>query len=397
MNSNNSGRSGLIVNIAIAAVAISVAVMLIAVAVVKGYQLQITNKITGISNHIQITRLDFNNSFETNPIEANQKLVSFAQGNALISFIQPYIIKTGIIKTKEEVEGVVLKGVDQTYQWNFIAKHITVGKLPDFKDSLPSLDVLISDALSRKLKIDTGQSLIVYFIQEGQSMPRARKFKVCGIYNTGFEDLDALYAMVDMRHLQKVNNWEGNQLTGYEIGLTNYEQLNNVAIDLMEQVPYQLQVKKITELFPQLFDWLGLLDLNVLVIIVLMVIVACMNMSTALLILIVERSNMIGILKAMGATNRFIQEVFLTIAARLIIKGLFIGNFIGLTICITQYVWGWMKLNQEAYFLNVVPVEITLTDVLLINAGAFVLCVLVMVLPARFVSNITPAKAIRFQ
>lgn len=397
MNSNNSGRSGLIVNIAIAAVAISVAVMLIAIAVVKGYQLQITNKITGFSNHIQITRLDFNNSFETNPIKADDKLVRYAQNNSGVNFIQPYVLKTGIIKTKEEFEGIVLKGVDKTYHWDFIAKHLIEGKIPDYKDSVASNEVLISEGLSRKLKIELGKPLIVYFIQEGKSAPRARKFNVCGIYNTGFEDLDALYTLVDMRHLQKVNNWENNQLTGYEVGLKRYELLTPVADDLLGQASYQLQVKKITEIYPQLFEWLGLLDLNVLVIIVLMIIVACMNMSTALLILIVERSNMIGILKALGATNKFIQEVFLAIAARLIIKGLFIGNLVGLGICTTQYYWGWLKLNQEAYFLSVVPIQISVTEVLLINAGAFVLCVIVMVLPAKFVSNITPAKAIKFQ
>lgn len=397
MNSNNSGRSGLIVNIAIAAVAISVAVMLIAVAVVKGYQLQITNKITGFSNHIQITRLDFNNSFETNPIQADNQLEVYAQTNPKIAFIQPYVLKTGIIKTTDEFEGVVLKGVDKSYHWNFIQQHLIEGRLPVLNDTVASLDVLISEALSRKLKIGLNQPLVVYFIQDGKSMPRARKFKVSGIYNTGFEDLDALYALVDLRHLQKINNWQANQLTGYEVGLVDYKLLDVVGEQLIEQAPIQLEVKKVTELYPQLFDWLGLLDLNVLVIIILMIIVACMNMSTALLILIVERSNMIGILKALGSTNRFIQEVFLTMAARLIVKGLFIGNFIGLAICTSQSYFGWIKLNQEAYFLNVVPIELSITDALLINAGAFVLCVLVMVLPAKFVSNITPVKAIKFQ
>jgi lipoprotein-releasing system permease protein len=397
MNSNNSGRSGLIVNIAIAAVAISVAVMLIAVAVVKGYQLQITNKITGFSNHIQITRLDFNNSFETNPIQTDSQLVLYAQTNPQIAFIQPYVLKTGIIKTTDEFEGVVLKGVNNNYHWDFIRKHLKEGRLPMLNDTVASLDVLISEALSRKLKIGLNQPLVVYFIQDGKSMPRARKFKVSGIYNTGFEDLDALYALVDLRHLQKLNNWQPNQLTGYEVGLVDYKLLDVATEQLIEQASIQLEVKKVTELYPQLFDWLGLLDLNVLVIIILMIIVACMNMSTALLILIVERSNMIGILKALGSTNRFIQEVFLTMAARLIVKGLLIGNFIGLTICTTQYYFGWIKLNQETYFLNVVPIELSITDALLINAGAFALCVLVMVLPAKFVSNITPVKAIKFQ
>ena len=397
MSNKSSGRSGLIVNIAIAAVAISVAVMLISIAVVQGYKLQITNKITGFSNHIQISRLDFNNSFETNPIYRDAKIEQTLHSDNRIEFIQPYATKAGIIKTSSEFEGVVLKGIDQSFNWGFIQSCLLDGEVFVPNDSSASNKIVISMSTAQKLQLELGQGLVVYFVQEDGSMPRARKFTITGIYSTGFSDLDALYGIIDIRHIQRLNKWDENQITGYEVKLKKYDDLILTASELLPLMPMHLQVKTIVDVYPQLFDWLGLLDLNVLVIIVLMVVVACINMSTALLILIVERSNMIGMLKAMGTNNKQVQHIFVFMAARLIGKGLLIGNTFGLLICVTQYYLGWIKLDEEAYFLNQVPVFLNALDVLWINLGAFVLCLLIMLLPAQFVSKITPVKAIKFQ
>lgn len=397
MGSKSTSRSGLIVNIAIAAVAISVAVMLIAVAVVKGYKLQITNKITGFSNHIQITRLDFNNSYETNPFNRDAAVEKTITNDKRVLFMQPFAIKAGIIKTDTEFEGIVLKGIDKQFNWDFVSQCITTGKIFSVNDSETTNQIVISASTAQKLQVKVGDGLVVYFINSDGALPRARKFTISGIYNTGFADLDALYGIVDIKHLQKLNAWEHNQISGYEIKLANYADLDLAAADLYNTVPMHLQVKTIVDVYPQLFDWLGLLDINVIVIIILMVVVACINMSTAILILIVERSNMIGMLKSMGATNKQIQRIFVVMAARLIGFGLMIGNLVGLTIAITQYWWGWIKLNQEAYFLSEVPIFITPLDILWINAGAFVLCLFIMLLPARFVSRISPIKTIRFQ
>ena len=249
----------------------------------------------------------------------------------------------------------------------------------------------------QKLQLKIGQGLVIYFVQEDGSMPRARKFTISGIYSTGFSDLDALYGIIDIRHIQRLNKWDENQITGYEVKINKYDDLVLTASELLPLMPMHLQVKTIVDVYPQLFDWLGLLDLNVLVIIVLMVVVACINMSTALLILIVERSNMIGMLKAMGTNNKQVQSIFVVMAAKLIGKGLIIGNTLGLLICFTQYYIGWIKLDEEAYFLNQVPIFLNALDVVWINIGAFVLCLLIMLLPAQFVSKITPVKAIKFQ
>jgi len=397
MSNNSSGRSGLIVNIAIAAVAISLAVMLISIAVVQGYKLQITNKITGFSNHIQISRLDFNNSFETNPIYRDAKIEQTLHSENRIEFIQPYATKAGIIKTSTEFEGIILKGIDQSFNWDFIQSCLSYGEVFVPNDSSASNKIVISLSTAQKLQLKIGQGLVVYFVQEDGSIPRARKFTISGIYSTGFSDLDALYGVIDIRHIQRLNKWDKNQITGYEVKLKKYDDLILTASDLLPLMPMYLQVKTIVDVYPQLFDWLGLLDLNVLVIIVLMVVVACINMSTALLILIVERSNMIGMLKAMGTNNKQVQRIFVFMAARLIGKGLLIGNTLGLLICVTQYYLGWIKLDEEAYFLNQVPIFLSALDVLWINIGAFVLCLLIMLLPAQFVSKITPVKAIKFQ
>lgn len=394
---SKSSKSGLIINIAVAAVAISIAVMLLAVAVVKGYQLQITNKITGFSNDIQISRLDFNNSFETNPVYRDTALEKHISSDARIKFIQSFAIKAGIIKTNEEFEGIVLKGVDDGFSWDFIRQNLVEGNIFTTGDSTASASIVISANTANKLKVKTGEGLIIYFIQEDGSLPRARKFTIAGIYNTGFSDLDALYGLIDLKHIQKLNKWSDTQISGYEISLKEYKDLDVVSAELLNAVPYHLQVKPITQIYPQLFDWLALLDLNVLVIIILMVVVACINMSTALLILIVERSNMIGMLKAMGSSNKLVQRVFLVMAGRLITRGMLLGNGIGLLICITQYYYGWIKLNQEDYFLSTVPIDISILDVIWINTGAFVLCLLVMMLPVKFVAKISPVKAIRFE
>lgn len=392
-----SSKSGLIVNIAVAAVAISISVMLLAVAVVKGYQLQITNKITGFSNDIQITRLDFNNSFETNPVYRDTALERQLQADKRIRFLQPFGIKAGIIKTSEEFEGIVLKGVMKGFNWDFLQQNLVEGTVFDPADSGAANSIIISQSTASKLKVKTGQPLIIYFIQEDGSLPRARKFTIAGIYNTGFSDLDALYGIINLAHIQKLNNWSVYQVSGYEMGLNDHGQVHEVYADLDVMLPYHLQAKPITRIYPQLFDWLALLDLNVLIIIILMVVVACINMSTALLILIVERSNMIGMLKAMGSTNGLIRGIFLHVAGRLIGKGMLIGNAAGLLLAFTQQHFGWIRLNQQDYFLSTVPISLSWIDISWINAGTFVLCLLVMLLPVRFVSRISPVRAIRFQ
>lgn len=389
-----SGTSRLIIRIATGAVALSIAVMIIAIAIVKGYQSEIRSKIIGFSTHIQITSLDMNNSFETTPIYRDSVLEKLLSTNSHVTHLQPFAIKAGILKTKEDFSGIVLKGVDTSYDWRFLQQHLVSGATLSLRSDSISKSIFLSKVLADKLKLKVGDYVLLYIAQEP---PRVRKFLICGIYNTGLEEMDRLYGFVDMRQVQSLNQWSEHAVSGFEIGLKNYAEMEEVSTTLLGLLPYHLEIHTIRDLFPQLFDWLNLLDLNVWVIIILMIIVACINMATALLILIVERSNMIGLLKAMGANNQNVARIFVYMASYLIVWGMIIGNIAGIGICLSQYYGGWFKLSQDAYYLNQVPILLEWTDVLFINIGSFMICYLVLLLPATFVSKVTPIKAIRFQ
>lgn len=389
-----SGTSRLIIRIATGAVALSIAVMIISIAIVKGYQSEIRSKIIGFSTHIQISSLDMNNSFETTPIYRDTVLEKLLKQNSHVTHLQPFAIKAGILKTKEDFSGVVLKGIDTTYDWRFIEQHIIAGTTLSLNKDSVSNSVLLSKVLADKLKLKVGDNVLLYIAQEP---PRVRKFIICGIYHTGLEEMDRLYAFVDIQQVQRLNQWSANAISGYEVGLDTYAMMDEVATELLGNLPYYLEIHTIRDLFPQMFDWLNLLDLNVWVIIILMIIVACINMATALLILIVERSNMIGLLKAMGANNQSISRIFVYMASYLIFWGMIIGNIVGLVLCLSQQYSGWFKLSQEAYYLSEVPILLEFTDVIFINMGSFVICYIVLLLPATFVSKVTPIKAIRFQ
>ena len=390
-----SGSSQLIISIAMGAVALSIAVMIVAIAIVKGYQSEIRGKIIGFSTHIQVSRLDMNNSFETSPIYRDSLLEKLLLSKNGIVHLQPYSTKPGILKTEEYFTGVVLKGVDATFDWTFFKQHLQKGTIPNLKNkNQSSVDIFISQALANKLKLNIGDAVLLYL---AQSPPRVRKFTICGIYNSGLTELDEIYAFVDMRQVQKLNSWNEFAISGYELAVNNYTQLDVVSNQIAEILPYHLQVKTIRDLYPQLFDWLGLLDLNVWVIITLMIIVACINMITVLLILIIERGNMIGLLKAMGAQNKTISSVFIYMASYLVISGMVIGNIIALSVCLSQQYFGWFKLSPDAYYLTQVPIQLEAMDILLINVGSFVICYVVLLLPAAFVSRIKPIKAIKFQ
>jgi lipoprotein-releasing system permease protein len=389
----HTGTSSLIIRIAVAGVGLSVAIMIISQAIVKGYQLEIKNKITGFSTHIQISKLDLNNSLETIPIMTDTIMERMILKTPGVQSIQRFATKPGIIKTSDEFEGIVLKGIDNHYNWNFLKHYLVEGDTLHF-DSAVSNNLLVSRKLASTLKLKLHDRVTVYFVQDP---PRARRFNVTGIYDTGFDEMDKLYVFADMRQVQKLNNWFEGAITGYEIYVDDFTQVEKRVNDIVAYVPYNEKVQSSRDLYPELFDWLGLLDLNVIVIIILMVVVACINMMTALLILIVERSNMIGILKALGMNNAGIGRIFLNMAAFLMLSGLFLGNLIGIGLCLSQQYGGWLKLPQESYFISQVPIRMETMDILLINIGSAVFCLLILMLPVRFVNRILPARVIRFE
>lgn len=384
------GSSGLIIRLATAAVAISIMVMILAIAIVKGYQQQVRNKLIGFNAPIQVTHLDLNNSYESLPIEKDSLYETQVKKLKGITGIHSYCAKAGIIKTNEAFEGILLKGVTGTYNWEFIKEHLKEGRLlnPD-----EPTEIVISSITAKRMKRKLNEKLLVYFIDEP---PRIRKFTIVGIFDTGLSDLDELYAFCNEPVLRKLNNWPAHFISGYEITIANPEKVEETSAEVELITPIDKGVNSVFKRYPQLFDWLELLDMNVLIILLLMLAVAGINMITALLILILERSQMIGLLKALGARDRQVGRIFLFMALRIVLTGMFWGNLIGIGLAIIQQQTGIIRLDESAYYLETVPIRLDWIGLFWLNVGSFLSCLLILLLPARFVSRISPVKTLRF-
>jgi len=383
-----------ILRIAILAIALSVAVMLLSITVLTGFKNEISNKIIGFSSHITITNFTDNQSYESEPIELNQEFYPSITEQQGIKHIQTFATKAGIIKTEDEILGMVLKGVSSDFDPSFFTQNLVVGEVPTYNDTLTSSKVMISKSVADILQLKLGEKLIMYFVEQP---PRVRKFIITGIYETGFGDFDDLIVMADIRHIQKLNSWERNQVGGFEILIDNFDQLDEITAKVYEQIPYNLNAQSIKEQNPQLFDWLDLQDINVRVILILMLIVGAVNMITALLILILERTKLVGILKALGATNWSVRKVFLYNAVYLILKGLFWGNIIGLGIALLQQKFQFISLDPNIYYMITVPINFNFMHILWLNLGTLLICWLILIIPSIIITKITPVKAIRFE
>ena len=383
-----------ILRIAILAIALSVAVMLLSITVLTGFKNEISNKIIGFSSHITITNFTDNQSYESEPIELNQEFYPSITQQQGIKHIQTFATKAGIIKTEDEILGMVLKGVSSDFDPSFFEQNLVEGEVPTYNDTLTSSKVMISKSVADILQLKLGEKLIMYFVEQP---PRVRKFIIAGIYETGFGDFDDLIVMADIRHIQKLNGWERNQVGGFEILIDNFDQLDKITAKVYEQIPYNLNAQSIKEQNPQLFDWLDLQDINVRVILILMLIVGAVNMITALLILILERTKLVGILKALGATNWSVRKVFLYNAVYLILKGLFWGNIIGLGIALLQQKFQFISLDPNIYYMITVPINFNFMHILWLNLGTLLICWLILIIPSIIITKITPVKAIRFE
>lgn len=385
--------SKLIINIAIAAIGLSMGVMIIASAIVTGFQKEISSKVTGFGSHIQITSFNNNNSFESSPIVLSREISRQLLQNPVIKYLQPFATKAGILKTKSDMEGVLLKGVDKNFDWSFFKKNMVSGSLLHFQDNEKSNELLISLKVANKLKLNIDDKINMYFVQEP---PRVRSFKISGIYDTGLEDFDKLYVLGDIAHIQKLNNWQENQVGGYEIFLNDFESLEKTTELVNASIGYELQAKDIKKLYPQIFDWLKLQDTNVYILIILMVLISIINMITALIVLILERTNMIGVLKSLGATDWSIRKIFIFNAVHLTGLGLLWGNVIGIGLCMFQLTTGFFTLSQESYYVSMIPINLELKYLLLLNLGTIIICSIMMIIPTKIISKIYPVKAIRF-
>ena len=387
--------SKLIVRIAIAGVMLSLAVMILSVAIIKGFKTEIQDKVRGFVGDIQIYRYDLNGSFEKSPFIPNDTTLNHLKNNKEIAAYYPFATKPAIIVANGEVEGVNFKGIDRTYNWDYIKKHLVSGKIIDFADSTKSAQqILISDFTAKRLMLKTGDTFIMHFVQ---NPPRKRKMTIVGIYHIGIENLDKGFVIGDLALIRRLNNWQANETGGIEVRIKDFKLLKPVADDVYSSLELKLRSRSVEESTPEIFTWLSLLDVNTNVILTLMLIVGIINMITALLIMILERTNMIGILKAMGMPNSSMMKIFLYNAIYLVSLGLLLGNILGLGLCYLQQYTHVFKLDQTNYYLDYVPIEVHFIDVLLLNLTTIVICALVLIIPSMLVSRISPLKAIRFK
>jgi lipoprotein-releasing system permease protein len=397
---SRSSFSGPIIRISITGIALSLAVMIIAVSTVTGFKNEIRRKIIGFGSHIQIINYDANNSFETEPISKNQPFLPLLQTIPGIRHVQVFATKPGIIKTKTDIQGAIAKGVGSDFDWSFFAENLVEGSLFSVKDHSKTDKVLISKYFSDLLKLKPGDRFAMYFIDD---QPRGRTFTVSGIYRTSLMEFDKQFILVDIGHLQSLNNWDSTQVSGFEILINDYSKLNQISSEVFNIAGVsfnkdgsKLRVINVRDRYPQIFDWLGLIDKNVWVLLGLMLIVSAFNMISGLLIIILDRTTMIGILKALGMNNQGIRSIFLYQSVYLMVKGLFWGNLAGLGICLLQYYFKFLKLNPESYFLEYVPINFNLSHLALLNIGTLLITLAVLTLPSMVIARINPSRTIRF-
>ncbi len=389
------------VRIATIGIALGLAVMILAVAIVVGFKKEVRNKVIGFGSHVQISHFDENNSYDMSPVNTPDSLLTQLGRTSGVAHVQRFATKPGIIKLDNEFQGIVLKGVSKEFDWGFFAQHLQKGKLFSVLGVSPSNEVMISSKIADKLNLKVGDSFLTYFVEDKL---RVRKFRISGIYCTNFTEYDNVFVLADMRHINKLNGWTTNQSGGIEVLVKDYDQLDNTAYAIFETLNLNnskqenaYYVRTIRDLHPQIFSWLELLDMNVWIILILMISVAGFTMISGLLIIILERANMIGILKAMGANNASIRKVFLYVSFFLIGRGMIWGNIIGLSLCFIQKYFSVISLNPEVYYLTAVPIDLNPAYFILLNICSLSLSMLMLVGPSYLIAKIRPAESIRFE
>lgn len=388
--------TGPVITVSITAIALGMVLMIVAVATGIGLQERIKDKIIGFSGHIQIQPYDSNISYEDQPI--NTRIECYPDITVFDGFthIQRTANKAGILTSEEDFEGIALKGVGPEYDWSFFEEALEVGFIPQYRDGFESDSVIISRTTANRLRIDTGQEVVVYFIRESPKPPLTRYLYVTGIYNTGLEEFDRLYVLCDLDLIRGLNDWEEDETGKFEVFIEDFDDLVNQTNTLRESLPFQLNAVSVQQENQQLFKWLDLFDVNIFLIIGIMLVVATINMIGALLILILERTRMIGILKSIGGPDLKIRRIFLYQSAYLILRGLFWGNLIGIGICLAQQQWGFVTLDPSTYYVSEAPILLDPWLILALNVGTLLICLAAMMFPSFMIMRIRPAKALRF-
>ncbi len=394
--------SRFIIRLATAATALSVAAMILTLAFVNGFQSAISSKVFSFWGHIHVQQYEPDKSIvaEESPLKKNDTVLNILTHTPGIIHVQPYATKSVVLENNGEIEGLLFKGVDSSYDFNRLQSFLKSGTWIDFKDRLYSKEIMVSEQIANLLEVKVGDTVHVYFISPETASSTARSLRITGIFKTGIEEFDKQFAIGDIRLLRRINNWQNDEIGGYEVFVNDYNNIDSV-IDRLYEGPDQLPgawiSRSIKDIYPFIFDWLNIQDVNRNVIFIVMSIIAIINLATCLLILVLERTRMVGILKAVGTDNWMIQKIFLYHATLISLRGIFYGLAIGGGIAVLQKYTGFLKLNEAAYYVSSAPVELVWWQVLAVCAGTLVVCFLSLLLPTFFVRSVQPVRAIQFQ
>ena len=395
---DKSNISAPIIKIAISAIAIGIVMMFIAIATGLGLQEKIREKIATFNGHIIIN--NFSNSQSTvtdHPISINQDFYPEFEAVPEVDHIQKVATKYGIIRTETDFEGIVVKGVDKNYRWSYLEEYLIAGQLPSYGEKI-STEVLISNYLANRLGFEVGDKLIVYFLREDQDrLPRSVGLEISGIFDSGFQEFDETYIIGDLKQIQRLNNWNDDQIGQFELFVNDFSKIQETGFKTYNEIDSFLNSNTILELYPSIFEWLKMFDFNIILIIGIMILVAGINMITALLVLILERTQMIGVLKALGSSDWSVRKIFLYNATFLIARGLFWGNLIGISLLLVQKYFKLIPLNPETYYVSEAPIYISLDYIIMVNAGTLILCLLMLLIPSFIIAKISPVKAMKFE
>jgi len=393
MDGSDSGSfTHSVTRIATVSIALGIAVMIISFAILAGFREQIQDKVVSFGAHIQLSRYDTSNALEGAPLGEPGLRRALARYPAVAS-VQPYALKTAIIKTPDEVLGIVLKGVSERAGPSAMRPNLVAGRFIRYADSAASLDIVISQKMASKLRLGVGSPALCYFVQQP---PRIRPFRVVGIYQTGIDEFDESFVLGDLRQVQELNAWPDSLVGGLEVRLHDFEQLPRAYEQLYKNLPYEVRVERVTDQFPQLFEWLGLLSRNVYIFLSLIIIVATFNMVATIFIMILERTKMIGILKALGATDHQIRQLFFFRGLAITLRGLLIGNAVALGFCALQYYFHVLPLDPQNYYMDRVPIAWAPVVIVALNAATLLASGLSVLVPTYLIARIKPMVAIRF-
>ena len=384
-----------IIRLSVFGVSLGMVIMLIAIGVTSGYKQVIEEKVVTMGQHIRISNYDRNYSYEQIPITLNDTLLQDLQSHPEVVSLQPFATKVGIIKTADQVEGIVLKGVDASFSGRNFSQNMLEGDTLHLDDTVADNRIILSKRLADKLRLKVGDKVRTYFVQDP---PRQRSFTLSGIYETGLPEYDTKFALVDLRHVQKLNDWEPQQVSGVEVLIRDYNKIDEVGEQLHHQIDISLKAETVKQIYPEIFDWIALFDTNVSVLLIITTCVCMITMMSIFFIIVLGQTRLIGILKSLGMKTKHVMQTFLVVAGQTLLKGLLIGDAIALGFGWLQQKFHFVKLDPDTYYVNYVPIKYQFWEVIVLNIGVFAACMLVLVVPAWVICRkISPVKAVRFE